>query len=56
MPTQITIAEFLEDYGKDLIVDVINVKVNTEQRLYGKQRKGAADVPIGYKVVYTVIP
>lgn len=56
MPTQIPISVFLEDYADDLIFDVINVKVNTEQRLYGKQRRGAGDAQLGYLVVYTVVP
>jgi len=48
LATQINKTKFLENFEADLIYDVFNVTVGTEQRVYGKTR-------IRYQVVYAVV-
>lgn len=55
METEITLAEFRAGYASDEIFDVINLKVGSEQRIYGKTRINAGDEPNGQRVVYAVL-
>lgn len=52
---QITPSQFLEKYSRRAIEEPINVKVGSEQRIYGRTTEGQANNPDGYIVVYCVV-
>lgn len=52
---QVTPTKFLELYSKRLIHEPVNVKIGTEQRVYGRTTDGQASNPEGYKIVYAVV-
>lgn len=52
---EITINEFLLKYARKAIEDPVNVKVGTQQRLYGRTTEGQVNNPDRYIVVYAVV-
>jgi hypothetical protein len=51
----ISASDFLDLYAANLVFDVVNVKVGTQQRIYGKVTEGQGLTQDKYKVVYAVV-
>lgn len=52
---QVTPTKFIEMYARGGVSEVINVKVGTEQRIYGKTGEEQRNNPDGFIIVYAVV-
>lgn len=56
MPTEISLADFIEWTEEGDLEPCMTVNVSGEQRVYGKTPRGQGDTPKGWILVYAIVP